>query len=84
MHTLSEPILAIQEAHLMPMCDANTLALYTDAEQKYGETELWRRKVALFLCQAKKNIVGWLLKNRTPFPGEQGELLWARLVLGGW
>ena len=41
MHTLSEPILAIQEAHLMPMCDANTLALYTDAEQKYKE--LWRR-----------------------------------------
>ena len=29
MHTLSEPILAIQEAHLMPIYDANTLALCT-------------------------------------------------------
>ena len=29
MHALSEPILTIQEAHLIPMCDADTWALST-------------------------------------------------------
>ena len=29
MHTHSEPILTVQEAHLMPICDAGTWALCT-------------------------------------------------------
>ena len=35
-----------------------------------------------FFARQRRNIIGWLLENCTPFPGEQGEVLWARLVSG--